>query len=90
MKRWDSLHPSSKQRGRGRRRTAPLQPFDTVPAELVETAKRMFNEQRTNGSGNQPNGEPQVSERHEDNFPFLEFRALVPGFSSSRNWKVSW
>jgi hypothetical protein len=63
MKRRDTLQPGYRSRGRGRRRTAPLPPFDAVPPHLVEAAKRIFAQRpRTGhmgtGSGQSGGGGP--------------------------------
>lgn len=46
MNRWESMQPGYRRRGRGRRRTVPLRPFDPVPSHLVDAAKRLFTEGR--------------------------------------------
>lgn len=93
MKRPDPL-PFGASRGRGRRRTAPLQPFDTVPPELVEAAKRLFEQRhqtgpQTRGPKAEPSAGPVASEEGPNETGRFHLRQKSLTFSA-RRWKLSW
>ena len=88
MKRRDPLQLGA-SRGRGRRRTAPLQPFDPVPPELVKVAKRLFEQSRQAG-GSKPE---QTASRDlsEDPNEIGRFHLRPQSLAfSARSWKPSW
>ncbi len=86
MKRWDS-QSGTKRRGRGRRRTVPLRPFDTVPSELIETAKRMFEESRVDVRGGGGSATPEDSPGGDDRPSLLSVEALA---LRPLDWRSSW
>lgn len=93
MKRPDPL-PFGASRGRGRRRTAPLQPFDTVPPELVEAAKRLFEQRphagwQTGGPRAEPSTGPVASDEGPNETGRFHLRPKSLTFSA-RSWKLSW
>jgi hypothetical protein len=86
MKRWDS-QSGSKRRGRGRRRTVPLRPFDTVPSELVEAAKGIFAQSRVDVRGGGGSPMPEEAPDGEDHPSLLSVEALV---LKPLDWRRSW
>jgi hypothetical protein len=77
MKRWDSMQSGSRRRGRGRRRTVPLRPFDTVPSEFVEAAKRIFAETRLDLRGGGGSTTPEQDSGDEEHPSLLSVEAMV-------------
>ena len=87
MKRWDSAQSGVKRRGRGRRRTVPLQPFDAVPSQLVEAAKRIFAESRmdVHGGGGSAAGSTGTDSGEHPSFLSLESIVIKP-----MDWRSNW
>lgn len=87
MKRWDSMQSGLKRRGRGRRRTVPLRPFDDVPSQLVEAAKLIFAESRMDVHGGGGSTTEHEGGGADDHPSLRSVEALV---LKPMDWRSSW
>jgi hypothetical protein len=85
MSRRDAVQAGFAQRGRGRRRTAPLPLFDPPPAELIEAVKQIFTKGREGSGTRSPSGSG--TSDVERSTHYFEYRQLTSSRSSQPSWQ---